>query len=239
MTKRLPAAHTLLPSQSWPRSPGTSARAGAASVLCALWPQSPGAPCLGSRWAARDQSLPLRLSPPSSPPRPPPAPPGGRGLQGAAPKVLWGLTQNLAPEPRCRVWGFTTVLCPGGLPLVGKMLLDPEPIPLTADVPCLGQRVGWTSAWAAPSLRVSSHAHSRHALSAPGALPVPPSSPAPRRGVCRAGQRPASMTRRHGSLWRCPAPARVALMVRLSPTSVSPWGASSPSRWNSLQPLPF
>ena len=90
---------------------------------------------------------------------------------------------------------------------------------LTVNVPCLGQRAGWRPASAPPGLCVSSHARSPHALTAR----------VPRRGVWGAGQRPASMTRRRGSPWMCPAPARAALMTRLFLASASPWGASSPS----------
>lgn len=36
------------------------------------------------------------------------------------------------------MWGFTTALCPGGLPLVGKMLLDPEPVPSDRRCPVFG-----------------------------------------------------------------------------------------------------
>lgn len=165
--------------------------------------------------------------------------PGGKGPVGVAPKVLWGLTQNLAPKPRCGVWGFTTALCPGGCPWWARCFWIPSPSLLTVDVPCLGQRAGWRPASAPLGLCVSSHARSCHAFTAPGALPVPLPSRAPRRGVCGAGQRPTSMTRRHGSPWRCPAPARAALMARLSPLSASPWGASSPSWGDQPTPLPF
>lgn len=204
------------------KEPGAPAlMPGATLVLPCLMPCGPGAQehlaWFQIDWTGSEppsQAVTSILPSPS-----PSCSPGGKGPAGAAPKALWGLTQNLAPEPRCRVWGFTTALCPGGLPLVGKMLADPEPVPSDRQCPMFGPKGGVETRLGSSGPVCLLTRTSPHALTAR----------VPRRGVWGAGQRPASMTRRRGSPWMCPAPARAALMTRLFLASASPWGASSPS----------
>lgn len=127
------------------KEPGAPAlMPGATLVLPCLMPCGPGAQehlaWFQIDWTGSEppsQAVTSILPSPS-----PSCSPGGKGPAGAAPKALWGLTQNLAPEPRCRVWGFTTALCPGGLPLVGKMLADPEPVPSDRQCPMFGPKGG-------------------------------------------------------------------------------------------------
>lgn len=155
--------------------------------------------------------------------------PGGNGPAGAAPKALWGLTQNLAPEPHCRVWGFTTALCPGGLPLVGKMLADPEPVPSVRQCPMFGPKGGVETRLGSSGpvcLLTRTFPSCTHSL---WGLACAPAQPCAQEGRVGSG----AEARLHDTQAResldVPAPARAALMTRLSPASASPWGARSPS----------